>query len=147
HERQLTLAVAEGCTGGLLGDRITSVPGASAYFARGVLAYSQGAKEELLAVPGSLLHAHGAVSGQCAEAMARGVATLAGAACALAVTGIAGPDGGTTVKAVGTVFVGLLLEGEATAHRFQFSGDRAAVKWQATQAALDMLRRSLRARS
>jgi len=147
RERGLTLAVAEACTGGLLGHRLTSVPGASAYFERGVLAYSQRAKEELLAVPGSLLRAHGAVSGQCAEAMARGVATLAGASCALAVTGIAGPDGGTPVKPVGTVFVGLLLEGEATARRFQFSGDRAAVKWQATQAALDMLRRSLGARA
>ena len=103
------------------------------------------AKEELLGVPGSLLRAHGAVSGQCAEAMARGVATLAGASCALAVTGIAGPDGGTPTKPVGTVFVGLLLEGEVTARRFQFSGNRAAVKWQSTQAALDMLRRSLRA--
>jgi len=144
-ERRLTLAVAEACTGGLLGHRLTSVPGASAYFERGVLAYSQRAKEELLGVPGSLLRAHGAVSGQCAEAMARGVATLAGARCALAVTGIAGPDGGTPTKPVGTVFVGLLLEGEVTARRFQFSGDRAAVKWQSTQAALDMLRRSLRA--
>ena len=144
-ERRLTLAVAEACTGGLLGHRLTSVPGASAYFERGVLAYSQRAKEELLGVPGSLLRAHGAVSGQCAEAMARGVATLAGASCALAVTGIAGPDGGTPTKPVGSVFVGLLLEGEVTARRFQFSGDRAAVKWQSTQAALDMLRRSLRA--
>jgi len=147
RERRLTLAVAEACTGGLLGHRLTSVPGASAYFERGVLAYSQRAKEDLLAVPGSLLRTHGAVSGQCAEAMARGVANLAGTSCALAVTGIAGPDGGTPAKPVGTVFVGFLLEGEATARRFQFSGDRAAVKWQATQAALDMLRRSLGTRS
>jgi len=142
-ERQLTLAVAESCTGGLLGHRLTSVPGSSAYFERGVLAYSNRAKEELLGVPESILRAHGTVSGPCAEAMARGVATLAGAPCALAVTGIAGPDGGTPTKPVGTVFVGLAVRGETLARRFYFSGDRAAVKWQSTQAALDMLRRSL----
>ncbi len=142
-ERQLTLAVAESCTGGLLGHRLTSVPGSSAYFERGVLAYSNRAKEELLGVPESILTAHGTVSGPCAEAMARGVATLAGAPCALAVTGIAGPDGGTPTKPVGTVFVGLAVRGETLARRFYFSGDRAAVKWQSTQAALDMLRRSL----
>src|SRR5437867_1599881 len=144
-ERRWTLAVAEACTGGLLGHRLTSVPGASAYFERGVLAYSTRAKEGLLGVPESILSAHGAVSGPCSEAMARGVATLAGASCALAVTGIAGPDGGTPAKPVGTVFVGLVVRGEAVARRFYFSGDRAAVKWQSTQAALDMLRRSLRA--
>ena len=143
-ERQLTLAVAESCTGGLLGHRLTSVPGSSAYFERGVLAYSNRSKEELLGVPESILRAHGTVSGPCAEAMARGVATLAGAPCALAVTGIAGPDGGTPTKPVGTVFVGLAVRGETFARRFYFSGDRAAVKWQSTQAALDMLRRSLR---
>src|SRR5438094_8378048 len=142
-ERRWTLAVAEACTGGLLGHRLTSVPGASAYFERGVLAYSTRAKEELLGVPESILTAHGTVSGPCAEAMARGVATLAGAPCALAVTGIAGPDGGTPTKPVGTVFVGLAVRGETLARRFYFSGDRAAVKWQSTQAALDMLRRSL----
>ena len=144
-ERRWTLAVAEACTGGLLGHRLTSVPGASAYFERGVLAYSTRAKEELLGVPESILTAHGTVSGPCAEAMARGVATLAGASCGLAVTGIAGPEGGTPAKPVGTVFVGLVVRGEAVARRFYFSGDRAAVKWQSTQAALDMLRRSLRA--
>jgi len=143
-ERRLTVAVAEACTGGLLGHRLTSVPGASAYFERGVLAYSNRAKAELLGVPESILSAHGAVSGPCSEAMARGVATLAGASCALAVTGIAGPDGGTPPKPVGTVFVGVVVQGQALARRFSFSGDRAAVTWQSTQAALDMLRRALR---
>jgi nicotinamide-nucleotide amidase len=143
-ERRLTLAVAESCTGGLLSHRLTSVPGSSAYFERGVLAYSHRAKEEL-GVPDSLLRAHGTVSGPCAEAMARGVATLAGAPCALAVTGIAGPDGGTPNKPVGTVFVGLAVNGDVAARRFYFAGDRAAVTWQSTQAALDILRRSLRA--
>lgn len=143
-EQRLTLAVAESCTGGLLGHRLTNVPGSSAYFERGVLVYSNRAKEELLGVPESILRAHGAVSAPCAEAMARGVTALAGAQCGLAITGIAGPDGGTPAKPVGTVFVGLAVRGEALARRFQFAGDRAAVKWQSTQAALDMLRRSLR---
>jgi len=147
RERRLTLAVAEACTGGLLGHRLTSVPGASAYFERGVLAYSNRAKTELLGVPESILSAHGAVSGPCAEAMARGVALLAGASCALAVTGIAGPDGGTAAKPVGTVFVGLVVGEQGLARRFSFAGDRSAVTWQSTQAALDLLRRSLRARS
>jgi PncC family amidohydrolase len=146
-ERRLTLAVAEACTGGLLGHRLTSVPGASAYFERGVLAYSNRAKVELLGVPESILRAHGSVSGPCAEAMARGVATQAGTSCALAVTGIAGPGGGTPAKPVGTVFVGLVVRGEALARRFSFSGDRAAVTWQSSQAALDLMRRSLRAQS
>jgi competence/damage-inducible protein CinA-like protein len=143
-ERRLSLAVAESCTGGLLGHRLTSVPGSSAYFERGVLAYSNRAMKELLGVPESLLSAHGSVSGPCAEAMARGVASLAGTSCGLAVTGIAGPDGGTPAKPVGTVFVGLAVKAEPLARRFHFAGDRAAVKWQSTQAALDMLRRSLR---
>jgi len=143
-ERGLRLAVAESCTGGLLGHRLTSVPGSSAYFERGVLAYSNRAMEELLGVPESLLSAHGSVSAPCAEAMARGAATLAGSSCALAVTGIAGPEGGTPAKPVGTVFVGLATGEGTLARRFFFAGDRAAVKWQSTQAALDMLRRSLR---
>jgi nicotinamide-nucleotide amidase len=77
--------------------------------------------------------------------MARGVAALAGTPCGLAVTGLAGPDGGTPAKPIGTVFVGLAVRADVVARRFHFAGDRAAVKWQATQAALDMLRRSLRA--
>jgi nicotinamide-nucleotide amidase len=146
-EQRLTIAVAESCTGGLLGHRLTSVPGSSAYFERGVLAYSNQAKAELLGVPESIVRDHGIVSGPCAEAMARGAATLAGTPCALAITGIAGPDGGTPTKPVGTVYVGLAVGDETLARRFVFSGDRAAVKWQSTQAALDMLRRSLRGQS
>ncbi|HKB26099.1 MAG TPA: nicotinamide-nucleotide amidohydrolase family protein [Methylomirabilota bacterium] len=146
-ERRLTLAVAESCTGGLLGHRLTSVPGSSSYFERGVLVYSNRAKEELLGVPAEVLRAHGAVSAPCAEAMARGIAERAGAPCALAITGIAGPDGGTPAKPVGTVFVGLAVEGQVSARRFRFLGDRASVKWQSTQAAFDMLRRALKGRA
>jgi nicotinamide-nucleotide amidase len=142
-ERKLTLAVAESCTGGLLSHRLTSVPGSSAYFERGVLAYSDRAKKDLLGVPASVLRVPGAVSAEGAEAMARGVAALAGTPCGLAIAGIAGPDGGTPATPVGTIFVGLVVKGEALARRVYFSGERAAVKWQATQAALDLLRRGL----
>ncbi len=146
-ERRLMVAVAESCTGGLLGHRLTSVGGSSAYFERGVLVYSNRAKEELLGVPAEILRLHGAVSAPCAEAMARGMAERAGTACALSITGIAGPDGGTPTKPVGTVFVGVAVEGRVSARRFHFGGDRASVKWQSTQAALDLLRRALRVRA
>ena len=142
-ERGLTLAVAESCTGGLLGHRLTNVPGSSAYFERGVLVYSNRAKQELLGVPDEVLRAHGAVSAACAEAMARGIVERAGAACGIAITGIAGPDGGTPAKPVGTVFVGLALDGAVTSRHLRLAGDRARVKWQSTQVALDMLRRAL----
>jgi nicotinamide-nucleotide amidase len=142
-ERKLTLAVAESCTGGLLGHRLTSVPGSSRYFERGVMVYSNRAKEELLGVPAEVLAAHGAVSGPCAEAMAAGMRRVAGTDCALAVTGIAGPDGGTPTKPVGTVFVGMAVGDDVRAERFHFDGDRAAIKWQSAQAALDLLRRRL----
>ena len=101
--RGLMLAVAESCTGGLVGHRITGVPGSSAYFERGVMVYSNRAKQELLGVDEAILRTHGAVSAPCAEAMARGVCERAGAACGLSITGIAGPDGGTPTKPVGTV--------------------------------------------
>src|SRR5881628_663296 len=146
-ERQLTLAVAESCTGGLLGHRLTSVPGSSAYFERGVLVYSNRAKEELLGVPESILRVQGAVSAPCAEAMVRGVCERAGTPCGLAITGIAGPEGGTAAKPVGTVFVALAVPGGVSSRRFRFAGDRASVKWQSTQAAFDMLRRALGGRT
>jgi len=142
-ERKLTLAVAESCTGGLLSHRLTSVPGSSAYFERGVLAYSDHAKRDVLGVPSAVLRASGGVSAECAETMARGVAALAGTSCGLAVEGIAGPDGGTPTRPVGTIYVGLVVKDEALTRRFHFAGEPAAVKWQATQAALDLLRRGL----
>jgi nicotinamide-nucleotide amidase len=143
RERGLMLAVAESCTGGLVGHRITGVPGSSAYFERGVMVYSNRAKQELLGVDEAILRTHGAVSAECAEAMARGVSTRAGAACGVSITGIAGPDGGTPTKPVGTVFIGLAVDGAVTSRRFRFGGDRASVKWQSSVMALDMLRRAL----
>lgn len=144
--RDLTLAVAESCTGGLVGHRLTNVPGSSAYFERGVVVYSNRAKQELLGVPEAVLRGHGAVSAPCAEAMARGVCERSGSPCGLAITGIAGPDGGTAAKPVGTVFIGLAIEGRVTSRRFRFDGDRAFIKWQSAQMALDMLRRGLSAK-
>jgi nicotinamide-nucleotide amidase len=142
-ERGLTLAVAESCTGGLLGHRLTNNPGSSAYFERGIVVYSNRAKQELLGVPASVLERHGAVSAPCAEAMARGICERSASACGVAITGIAGPEGGSAAKPVGTVFVGLAISGDVVSRRFRFDGDRAAVKWQSAQMALDMLRRGL----
>ncbi len=142
-DRGAVLAVAESCTGGLLGHRLTSVPGSSAWFERGVMVYSNRAKEDLLGVPADVLRAHGAVSAPCAEAMVRGVRRLAGADCGLAVTGIAGPSGGSPAKPVGTVFIGVAVGPAVSTHHFLFRGDRASVKWQSAQAALDLLRRRL----
>lgn len=141
--RGLTLAVAESCTGGLLGHRLSSLPDSSSWFERGVVAYSRRAKVELLSVPDSVLRAHGEVSAPTAEAMARGVCAIASTPCGVSITGLAGPDGGTHAKPVGTVFVGLAVPGEVTARRFLFSGDRASIKWHASSMALDMLRRRL----
>lgn len=142
-ERRLTLSVAESCTGGLLGHRITNVPGSSNYFERGVVVYSNQAKEELLAVPRALLVAHGAVSARVAEAMARGICRETNTPLGLAITGIAGPEGGTAAKPVGTVFVALAHPRGVEARKFLFAGGRESVKWQSAQMALDLLRRWL----
>jgi nicotinamide-nucleotide amidase len=139
----LTLAVAESCTGGLLGHRLTSVSGSSAYFERGVIVYSNEAKMEMLGVPETILRAHGAVSAPTAQAMARGICATARTPCGLSITGIAGPHGGTPEKPVGTVFIGVAVHDRVEARRFRFGGDRASVKWQSSSMALDMLRRAL----
>ncbi|MBI2528010.1 MAG: nicotinamide-nucleotide amidohydrolase family protein [Candidatus Rokubacteria bacterium] len=141
--RGLTLSVAESCTGGLLASRLTDVPGSSRYFDRGVIVYSNEAKEELLGVPRALLRAHGAVSAPVAEAMVRGICTASKSPCGLAVTGIAGPDGGTPEKPVGTVFIAVASPAAVEVSRFRFAGSRGAVKWRSSQAALDGLRRLL----
>ncbi|MBI4591176.1 MAG: nicotinamide-nucleotide amidohydrolase family protein [Candidatus Rokubacteria bacterium] len=143
RERGLTLAVAESCTGGLLGHRITNVSGSSVYFERGVVAYSNRAKEELLGVPRQLLVARGAVSAPVAEAMARGICRASNTPLGLAVTGIAGPEGGSPAKPVGTVFVALAYPGGAESRQFRFAGGRESIKWQSAQMALDLLRRWL----
>jgi nicotinamide-nucleotide amidase len=143
-DRKQTLAVAESCTGGFLAHRITNVPGASAVFVAGYVTYANEAKEGMLGVDPRLISAHGAVSESVAQAMAEGARRQANATFALATTGIAGPGGGTDEKPVGTVFVALAAEGAATQVRgFRFPDDRPTFKELTTQAALEMLRRSL----
>jgi nicotinamide-nucleotide amidase len=141
RDRHNTLTVAESCTGGLLGERITSVPGSSTYFLGGFITYSNRMKVECLGVPEETIAEFGAVSKETAEAMALGARRRTGSTYALAITGVAGPDGGTDKKPVGTIFVGLAdAAGCQVLHR-QFIGDRTRIRQFATQIALDMLRR------
>lgn len=132
-----TVAVAESCTGGLLGGAITSIPGSSLYFSGGVVAYGNSAKMSLLGVPPGMLAARGAVSREVALAMAEGVRSLFRADLAIAVTGVAGPGGGSRGKPVGTVWVAIVAPGGVrVAHRFRFSGDREAVRRETVKASL-----------
>jgi len=138
-----TLAVAESCTGGLIAQRITSVPGSSIYFIEGVVTYSNGSKTRLLGVDKKLIRDHGAVSKEVARDMARGVRHRARTDFGLAVTGIAGPGGGSEEKPVGLVYVALSDDAHTEHKRLMIPGDRELVRWRASQAALDMLRRRL----
>jgi nicotinamide-nucleotide amidase len=140
REKHLTVAVAESCTGGLLTSRLTDVPGSSAYVDRGFVCYSNRSKVELLDVPEAILKDHGAVSDPAARAMAEGARARAGTNIGIGITGIAGPDGGTPAKPVGTVSIAVIADGETRVRTFQFVGGREQVKFQATQAALNMLR-------
>ncbi len=142
RERGLTLAVAESCTGGLIGHRLTDVPGSSSYFLLGIVAYSNAAKESLLDVSSETLATAGAVSEDVAEEMAEGVRRRAGADLGLATTGIAGPGGGSAQKPVGTVCIALAWNGGRWSHQFQLGGrSRDWVKAMTAQLALDRLRR------
>ena len=143
--RGLWLAAAESCTGGLVTSRLTDVPGSSRYVGASIVAYANEAKTRLLGVPEALLAAHGAVSEPVAQAMAEGIRARAGADFGLGITGIAGPGGGTPEKPVGTVAVALASAGGTAVRTFRFFGDRELVKFQASQAALDMVRRHLKA--
>lgn len=134
------LATAESCTGGMIAAQITDRAGSSAWFERGLVTYSNLAKTELLGVEPALLAEHGAVSQACAEAMARGLLRACPVDWGVAVTGIAGPGGGTPDKPVGTVWIAWIQRGQKPqAHRFGFEGDRASVRAQAAQAALEGL--------
>ncbi len=137
--KSLTCAVAESCTGGLLGGAITSQPGSSAYFLGGIISYSNAVKERLLKVPSQVLAVHGAVSGPCAAAMAEGARELMGADLAVSVTGIAGPDGGSPEKPQGTVWFGLSSAGKTSTEVRFFSGDRERVRCQSVAVALELL--------
>jgi nicotinamide-nucleotide amidase len=142
-ERRLQLAVAESCTGGLLAKRLTDVSGSSRWFERGYVTYSNAAKVELLGVSPADLDAHGAVSAPVAEQMARGAAERAKVGAGVGITGIAGPDGGSPAKPVGTVFIGVHgPEGTAVRH-YRFVGSRNVVRERSAQTAMDLLRRHL----
>ena len=141
-KRGLMLAVAESCTGGLIGHRLTQVAGSSAYLDRGVVCYSNRAKTEMLGVPIELIARHGAVSKEVAAAMACGIRQRANVSVGLSVTGIAGPGGGTEIKPVGLVYIGLDGgTGRPITQEFRFHGDRNVIKQRSSQAALDLLRR------
>ncbi len=141
--QHLTLAVAESCTGGLLGGCVTSAAGSSSYFRGGVIAYDNAIKRDILGVPADMLERCGAVSAFVVEAMAYGVSKLFGSDCAMSVSGIAGPGGGTAEKPVGLVFVGAFYRGEARSRRFVFDGDRVAVRNQSVAAAIEVLAEAL----
>ena len=143
--RGLRLAVAESCTGGLLGARVTDIPGSSDVFVGGVIAYDNALKTDLLGVPEPLLVEHGAVSEPVARAMASGAARRFGVGASLSVTGIAGPGGGSVEKPVGTVWLGCALEGRVETRRALFPGSRHEIRARAAQAALLLLHRLLSA--
>lgn len=147
RDRDETVAVAESCTGGLVGSLLTDVPGSSAYFSRSLVTYANDAKQELLGVSREALDSHGAVSEPVARQMARSVRDTAGTTWGVATTGIAGPGGGTETKPVGTVFLGVAYAGPwgtetstATVTRYEFDGSRTECKSQfARQALSDLL--------
>ncbi len=141
--RNATLAVAESCTGGLLGERITSVAGSSRYFAGGAIVYSNAVKTELAGVPADMIERHGAVSREVAAALAEGIRYRCDATLGIGITGVAGPSGGTPEKPVGFVFHALASDGGTDVIERNFPGDRKRIRWFATTLALDMVRRKL----
>ncbi len=140
RDRGMSIAVAESCTGGLLTSRLTDVPGSSDYVERGVVCYSNRAKTELVSVPPALIDEHGAVSEPVARAMAHGIRAAAGTDVGIGITGIAGPGGGSEQKPVGTVAVAVVAGDDTRVRTFHFLGGREMVKFQAAQAAMNMLR-------
>jgi nicotinamide-nucleotide amidase len=142
----LTVAVAESCTGGLVGKRLTDVPGSSDYFLGGVTAYDNRVKTQVLGVPSAMLTAHGAVSPEVAAAMALGVSRLLGTDCAVSTTGVAGPDGGSVAKPVGLVYIGCVVGGSTEVERIHLPGQREHVRERSAYAAIDLLRRRLTSR-
>jgi PncC family amidohydrolase len=138
-ERGLTLSTAESCTGGLVAHLLTEVPGSSAYVRGGIVAYADEVKRAELGVPADVLAAHGAVSAQVALAMAEGVRERLGTDLAVAITGVAGPDGGTAAKPVGLVYVAVAGRGPSEVRRFVWAGDRSENKRSSAEAALELL--------
>ena len=142
-QRRLKIAVAESCTGGLIGARLTNIAGSSGYFERGVVTYSNESKTEMIGVPAELIGRHGAVSSEVAAAMAEGIKQTARTGLGLAVTGIAGPDGGSDQKPVGLVYTALASSQGVKTAEYKFLGDREQIRMRASQMALDMVRKHL----
>lgn len=142
-ERGETIATAESCTGGLIAERLTDIPGSSEYFMAGVVTYSNESKIRDLNVTAEIIEKHGAVSAECAEAMAAGMLERSQTTYAVSVTGIAGPDGGSDEKPVGTVFIGIADAHGVRSKRLQMPGDRFLIRWRTSQAGLDILRRRI----
>jgi nicotinamide-nucleotide amidase len=140
RERQLTIAVAESCSGGLLASRLTDVPGSSDYVELGVVCYSDRSKTDLAGVPPALFAEHGAVSEPVAQALAEGIRARARTNVGVGITGIAGPGGGSPQKPVGTVAIAVIVNEHVRVRTFQFLGGRDMVKFQSAQAAMNMLR-------
>lgn len=147
EQQGLTVAVAESCTGGLIGGMLTDVPGISRFFLLDVVAYGNDAKVSQLRVPPEQVTSFGAVSPQVAECMARGVCEISGADLGISTTGVAGPGGGTPHKPAGLVYVGLSLDGRTTSHVFQLRGDRQRIRDRAAKNALNLARLALLHRS
>lgn len=143
-QNKKTVAVAESCTGGLVSSLLTRIPGSSAYFLMGVVAYSNHAKKKLLHVPEKTLRTQGAVSRTVAVRMAQAARKLAGASYGIGVTGIAGPSGATLTKPVGTVFIALASANGTTCKKFHFSDSRSQIRSRAAIAALYMLANRLK---
>jgi|WetSurMetagenome_2_1015567.scaffolds.fasta_scaffold00022_62 PncC family amidohydrolase len=137
--RGLTLAVAESCTGGMLGATVTSVPGSSAYFRGGVVSYANDAKRRLLGVPARVLSRKGAVSAETARAMATGARRLFSSHCAISTTGIAGPGGGTKKKPVGLVYIGIAAGEKVKSYKYLLKGNRRAIRSETVNKALERM--------
>ncbi len=143
QEKKLTLGIAESCTGGLIADRLTNIPGSSSFLLADIVAYSNDAKIKYLNVPEELILKHGAVSKEVAEAMARGIRDTAGSDIGIAVTGIAGPSGGTPEKPVGLVWVAYADKSGTVSLKFNFGDARLRVKERASQSAMELIRRKI----
>src|SRR5262249_1649313 len=139
--KRYTLATAESCTGGLVAERITRVPGSSEYFLGGIVSYAETAKSALLGVPKQLIESRGVVSGDVSEAMGRGAKDRFGSTIGLGITGVAGPAGGPQETPVGTVYVGIADDVGSSNRRMILPGDRHLIRWRASQAALEIVRR------
>lgn len=133
----MKLSVAESCTGGLIGAALTDIAGSSRYFRGGIIAYDNEIKSRLLNVPNQILTEYGAVSDKTVAAMADGACKLFKTECAISVSGIAGPDGGTEIKPVGLVYIGIAIKDSIKSFRYNFSGDRKEVRLSAVESALN----------